>query len=135
MTIISIEKLAPGWHMAQSQSHRTEVWLDGYIEVPEALSDLAFSTGGYCDLVIENGVLTDIIPMPRPAPTLTPAEQRKQAYETEPLIEWDGDTITVDAANQLWLGYAAEESPKAETLQTLIIAAKFAVREMYPDET
>lgn len=135
MTIISKELQEFGGHDVQSQSHRTEVWLDDYIEVPEALSGLAFSTGGYCDLVIENGVLTDIIPAPRPVPTLTSAEQRKQAYETEPLIEWDGDTITVDAANQLWLGYAAEESPKAAALQTLIIAAKFAVREMYPDET
>ncbi len=132
MTIISIEKLAPGWHDVQSQSHRTEVWLDGYIEVPETLSDLAFSIGGYCDLVIEDGVLTDIIPAPLPSTTFTPSEQRKRAYETEPLIEWDNEQITVDAANQLWLGYAAEENPKADDLQEKIIAAKTAIRTRIP---
>ena len=70
-----------------------------------------------------------------PAPTQpTPAELREQAYETEPLIEWQGELLTVDAANDLWLKYSAEGSEVADTLSTLIAAAKAHIRELYPDE-
>ncbi len=82
--------------------------------------------------IYKNGEFTP--PEEEPAHVLTPAEQRKLAYETEPLIEWEGEQITVDAANRLWLGYAAEESPKADELQTMIIAAKTEIRERFPDE-
>ena len=34
MLIIAIEATADGQHYFESQSHRTEVWLEGYAEVP-----------------------------------------------------------------------------------------------------
>lgn len=61
-------------------------------------------------------------------PDLTPLQQRKLAYETEPIINWEGQFITVDEANKLWTDYAAEDSAKAELLTGLIKEAKTAIR-------
>lgn len=63
----------------------------------------------------------------------TGVEKRKRAYKTEKLVEWDGDMLTVDAANKIWQQYAAEDSAKAAELTTLIAAAKADIRERYPD--
>jgi len=67
ITIISNERNELGFYTIETQSHRTECWEDGYIAVPEHLSDVAWACMGYCDLVIEDGVLVDIIPTERPA--------------------------------------------------------------------
>lgn len=67
MTIIEIED-HDGFHDIQSQSHRRTVWLSGYIAVPPALESAAWATGGYCNLTIEDGVLTGITPTERPEP-------------------------------------------------------------------
>ena len=64
----------------------------------------------------------------------TAIEKREEAYNTEAIIEWDNNMITVSHAAQLWYYYAAENSPKAEELQLLIIDAKNSIREKYPDE-
>ena len=72
-------------------------------------------------------------PDPEPTPELTPAQRRENAYNTEAVIEWDGDVITVTAAAQLWQYYAAEGSLKADALTALIAAAKEQIREKYPD--
>lgn len=74
MTIISIEKLQSGHHGLESQSNRAKCWLDGYITVPPELEQKAWDCMGYCDLVIVDGVLTDIMPsempeLPKPQPT------------------------------------------------------------------
>lgn len=63
----------------------------------------------------------------------TPAEWREQAYNTEAIVLWDEEFITVTAAAQLWQYYAAEGSPKAEELQNAISTAKSTIREKYPD--
>ena len=34
-------------------------------------------------------------------------EMREKAYETEKCIEWDGDMLTVDEANNMFLKYDA----------------------------
>lgn len=67
-----------------------------------------------------------------PAPF--PAQQREEAYNTKPIIEWCGELLTVTQAAQKWQYYAAEGSRKADELQTLIAAAKQTIREQYPDE-
>lgn len=67
-------------------------------------------------------------------PVLTAAEQRENAYNTRPLIDWEGETLTVTQAATKWQYYAAEGSEKADELQTLIAAAKQTIREQYPDE-
>ena len=66
-------------------------------------------------------------------PFPTSVEMREEAYNTEKVIEWYGDMITVTEASQLWQYYAAEGSDKAAELQALIAAAKASIREKYPD--
>lgn len=75
------------------------------------------------------------MPEPEPEPELTPAQKRENAYNTDPIIEWDGQNITVTEAAQQWEYYAAEGSDKATTLTELIAAAKAKIREQYPDTT
>ena len=66
LTIISKEKINNA-HNIQSHSYREEVWLDGYVEVPEHLVHIAWETCGYCDLVFDDdGNLTEIIPTEKP---------------------------------------------------------------------
>ena len=73
-------------------------------------------------------------PAPPEPPVLSPKEQRERAYETEPLIEYDGDMITVDEANKLFLQYSAEgNTQKYMDLQILIGRAKADVRARFPD--
>lgn len=87
MTIIQVNKTSNGNHLLQSQSGRTECWLDGWIAVPEHLESKAWETLGWCELDIQNGVLVDIIPTtrPEPEPEPTPApsyEERLAALES-----------------------------------------------------
>ena len=63
----------------------------------------------------------------------TPAELREEAYNTEKIIEWEGNLLTVTEAAQLWQYYAAEGNDKANTLTDLIAEAKAAIRDKYPD--
>jgi len=65
MLIIEKEAYLDHWHRIEDQPHRKEVWMEGYIEVPETH---VFACMGYCDLVIEDGVLTGIIPYELPPP-------------------------------------------------------------------
>ena len=67
MYIIKIEPNENGFHPIESQSHRTECWLDSYIEIPSELVGKVVATGGYCDLAIEDGVLVGVTPTERPA--------------------------------------------------------------------
>ena len=78
MTIIKILPNENNQHSLESQSYRTECWLDGYIVVPQELEKKAWDCLGYCDLVIEDGVLTDILPKEIPVDT----EQLKQTKIT-----------------------------------------------------
>ncbi|MBR2934921.1 MAG: hypothetical protein IKB79_05020 [Oscillospiraceae bacterium] len=83
------------------------------------------------------GVLTltnEPEPVEPVTPVLTPAQQREEAYNTQPIIEWDGELLTVTQAAQKWQYYAAEGSARADELQALIAAAKQTIREQYPDE-
>lgn len=71
----------------------------------------------------------------------TPSQLRERAYETmlfkedgvTPLILWQGEAITVDMANGLWLVYQAENSPMANQLQEMIVIAKKCIRQLTPD--
>lgn len=140
MYIIKIEQYPNG-------AHRNQQWTGGalpvgYAElpasvgVPETLENFPFGdievdyTGAY-------PVVTAWHPLPMPEPSepdITPAEQRENAYNTETIIPWGGDMLTVTAAAQLWQYYAAEGSYKADELQALIAAAKAEIRAKYPDE-
>lgn len=89
----------------------------------------------YLRQTFEGGVLTltnEAEPTPAPEPTQT--EKREAAYNTEKVIEYDGELLTVTEAAQLWQYYAAEGSEKAAELTVLISEAKTNIREKYPDE-
>lgn len=78
LTIIEIEARADGGHGLQSQSHRTECWLEGWIAVPPQLEKVAWDCCGYCELDIRNGVLVGLtpgqVPEPGSAPEAEPTE-------------------------------------------------------------
>ena len=100
MTIIEKNKGSNGAHGLQSQSDRTECWLDGWIAVPDHLEDKAWETRGWCDLDIRDGVLVDIIqttrPEPEPQPTPTPSyEERLAALESAMMAMMMGGTGNV----------------------------------------
>lgn len=63
MTIISLNKTKSGHHSIESQSGRSECWQDGWIAVPKGLEESVWDCMGYCDLIIQNGVLTGITPI------------------------------------------------------------------------
>lgn len=69
-----------------------------------------------------------------PAPQMTPSQARESAYDTEQIIPWNGEYITVTEASLQWQYYAAEGSAKAAQLQTMIAAAKDDIRKRIPDE-
>lgn len=87
----------------------------------------------FAQFLRDTGANDVVLVEPEPAATLTPAEQREEAYNTEAIIAWDGEMITVTAAAQLWMYYAAENSAKADELSALIVEAKQTIREKYPD--
>lgn len=51
-----------GFHPSEFQNDRNECWMEGYIEVPKDLESALVSSKGFCDLVIKEGVLTDVVP-------------------------------------------------------------------------
>jgi len=65
--IIKIEpENEQGLHLIQSQSHRMECWLEGYVEIPPELVELAIASGGYCDLTLLDGQLLELHPIEIP---------------------------------------------------------------------
>jgi hypothetical protein len=78
--IIEIQAREDGGHGLQGQSARKECWMEGWIAIPEELVDKAWECKGYCDLVIQDGVLVDLIPgevpeTPEPEDVPTETEQ------------------------------------------------------------
>ena len=73
------------------------------------------------------------IKVPDPIPP-TPAQLREEAYNTQAVIPWDSDMLTVTEASQKWQYYAAEgNTAKTDALTALIAEAKASIREQYPD--
>ena len=66
LTIIELAPRPDGGHALQSQSHRTQCWLEGWVAVPDHLREAVWATGGYCDLTVEEGVLTAVTARERP---------------------------------------------------------------------
>lgn len=138
MTFLRIDAFPNGAHDNLTPFYSVplpEGWavLPESVGTPETLESFPFG-----DITVEeiSGVMTvtSWTPGTIPAPEeKTPAQLREEAYNTEAVILWDGEMITVTAAAQLWQYYAAEGSPKADELQPLISYAKATIREKYPD--
>lgn len=78
LTIIKVDANESGQHDIQSQSTRHRVWEDGYIEVPAHLEAKVWESLGWCELVIEDGVLTGITPTERtPEPEQPPTVEER----------------------------------------------------------
>lgn len=75
-------------------------------------------------------------PTPEPEPEIPiPSKQREEAYNTQAVISFDGEMLTVTQASQKWQYYAAEGNTiKTNELTALIAEAKARIREQYPDE-
>ena len=136
MRIIEIAPLSNGAHRNQIGTFRAIP--NGWAAIPDDMETANFPFG---DVTVEeiNGVMTVTAWTPGEIPVEpeivpTPAEQREQAYNTERIIEWDGELLTVTEAATLWQYYAAEGSEKAGDLTALIVAAKENIRAKYPDE-
>lgn len=134
MRIIEIEALSNGAHRNQTAAQLSFI-PEGWAVVPDDLTTEGFPFG---EVVVETvdgvAVVTGWTPSDRPAAEeRTPAELREEAYNTQAVIEWDGEQLTVTEASQLWQYYAAEGSAKAAELTALIAAAKANTRALYPD--
>ena len=95
LTIIELSAREDGGHGLQSQSHRTECWLEGWVAVPAALENAVWDCGGYCELTLdEEGVLTGITPTERPAqPQGQPTEAEQLRADVDFLAALTGVTL------------------------------------------
>lgn len=102
---------------------------DGYVEV---LLDADSMLHGYCR--VEDGRL--FYANMEPVDSYTPAEERECAYETLPIIPFDGKMLTVDEAGTMFWHYYPDNSQQdvADELRNLISEAKDKIREIYPDK-
>lgn len=79
LTIIELSPRADGGHGLQSQSHRTQCWLEGWVAVPPALEAAVWECGGYCELTLDDtGTLVGVTPTERPPqPEAEPTESER----------------------------------------------------------
>lgn len=133
LRIVEIKALSGGLH--RSQSYHGEI-MEGYALIPADMETPNFPYGEVEASEVD-GVMTVTKWTPGEVPTLatpTPTQQREEAYNTTPIIEWEGQMLTVTQAATKWYYYAAEGNAKADELQALIATAKQTIREQYPDE-
>lgn len=131
MRIVKLASLPNGAH----ENHNINLTAvpDGWAVVPDDMTCKNFPFGEV-EIAGVNGVptVTKWTPGEIPAPVeFSPAEKREAAYNTEKLIQWDGEMLTVTEAATLWSYYAAEGSEKAAELTALIAEAKAKIREEY----
>lgn len=130
MKYIKIEAENNGAHNSQmGGGHPGEGWavIPDNIVIPNSFP--------FVSLTVVGGEVTAMSeePVP-PVPEPTPAQMRETAYNTERIVEWDGELITVTEAATKWQYYAAEDSPKAAQLTALIAEAKRDIRDRYPED-
>lgn len=91
MTIIELTPRADGGRGVQSQSHRTECWLESWVEVPGELTQAVWDCGGYCELTLEEGRLVGITPTERPQPSMPePTETERLRADVDFLAAMGG---------------------------------------------
>lgn len=132
MTIIEIKQLDNGAHRNQSWRDKAPLPI-GWAKIPAEL-ELPDSFP-FVDIEVQDNVVISIASREVPDDR-TPAEKRKEAYETMPIIEFEDKMMTVDEATELFYAYAIDEGHEAvaQELRGLINDAKQKIREMFPDE-
>ena len=138
MRIIEIAELKNGAHNEQDINWGNSAVFPvpaGWAILPGDMETPNFPFG---DITVDNQtppVVTGWTPLPIPEPEKpTPTQLREEAYNTQAIIEWNGEMLTVTQAAQLWQYYAAEgNTAKTDELTALIAEAKASIREQYPD--
>ena len=120
----------------------------GLIAISDELAEVVTASSGFVSLTHDGSRVSEVIVLvdelarwneahpeavPESGPA-TPTQQREEAYNTQPIIPWEGELLTVSQAAQKWMYYAAEDSEKAAELTALIADAKQTIRAQYPDE-
>lgn len=112
------------------QSHRKypENWNgDGWLPVPPALETKVMESAPYCELVISDGVLVDVMPTERPAPDLAPIKEQRiaqsktdlETYLLEhPMLWTDGEYYAITAEKQNQLTSKIMAATMAQTMST-----------------
>ena len=109
----------------------------GWAVIPDEMETPNFPFGSITvDETKTPPVVTSWTPLPIPEPDPpTPAQQREEAYNTQAIISFGGEMLTVTQASQKWQYYAAEgNTAKTDALTALIAEAKASIREQYPDK-
>lgn len=139
MLIIKQDALPNGAHENQLSATQIEP-PEGWLIVPDELESDAMSYLPFINMVIEDGEIVSVSQGKIPQEDVPNSQLREQAYQImthtkdgDALILWEGNAITVDTANDLWMKYAAENHPDADVLQELIRKAKEYIRDLYPD--
>lgn len=137
MRIIEITALSNGAHRNQTGSFYTVP--DGWAVIPDDMETPNFPFGEVTVNETQTPpIVTGWTPLPiqepEPEPEPTPAQLREEAYNTQAIIAWDDDMLTVTEASQKWQYYAAEgNTAKTDELTALIAEAKARIREQLPD--
>ena len=135
MRIIEISALSNGAHRNKTGNFYTIP--AGWAVIPDDMETPNFPFG---EVTVDEtqtppvvtGWAAGTIPEPE---TPSPAKQREEAYNTQAIISFDGEMLTVTQASQKWQYYAAEgNNIKTDELTALIAEAKAKIREQYPDE-
>lgn len=135
MRIIEITALSNGAHRNQTGAFSTIPY--GWAVIQDDMETPNFPFGEVTvDETQTPPVVTDwtagIVPNPE---TPSPAKQREEAYNTQTVISFEGEMLTVTQASQKWQYYAAEgNTTKTDELTALISEAKTSIREQYKDE-
>ena len=93
MLIIKIEARDSGQHLLQSQSHRTECWLDGWVAVAEEREREIMGCRGYGDLIAEDGKFVDFTPNPELIPTPEEAESASEGATWDEMAAAIGEGV------------------------------------------
>lgn len=96
LTIVKITADEAGCHSVETQSHRTECWMEGWVAVPENLVEKVMSCCGCCDLVMDGEKLVDVVPHQQPDAVTEPSEMERLRSDVDYLSMMTG----VDLPNQ-----------------------------------
>ena len=68
-------------------------------------------------------------------PDPTAAQKREAAYKNDKICKFGNGIYTVDEMNKFWYEYSAEgDKVKVKEIKNIIVEAKTAIREKYPDK-
>ena len=135
MRIIEITALSNGAH--RNQTGTFSIIPSGWAVIPDDMETPNFPFG---DITVDEtqtppvvtGWAAGTIPEPE---TPSPTKQREEAYNTQAIISFGVEMLTVTQASQKWQYYAAEgNTAKTDELTALISEAKASIREQYPDD-